>query len=166
MRWVLGCDSVWIWPYSCWRVTCALGWDGKACDKSKVGSWQAGMRTCWNWKNVCGHHDSVHIITKKECANDALRFLELWYSPKAVIFFPNLFMRSQWDSMFLRRTPLTPTSMHPHPSVLMASILRTSTWFYFLVSRLANSCMCFQTEDVTTADHFTGITGTSVRKME
>lgn len=54
----------------------------------------------------------------------------------------------------------------PHPSLLEASIVTTSTCVYFLSFRLANSCAYFQTEDTTITDHFTGITGTSVRKME
>lgn len=54
----------------------------------------------------------------------------------------------------------------PHPSVLKASFLWTSTWFYVLSPRLANSCVRIQTQGVAIADHFTGITGTSVRKME
>lgn len=74
-----------------------------------------------------------------------------------------------FPSAFSYSQPLWTLPIHsprPHSSVFMASILRTSTWFYFLPSRAANPCMCFQTEDVTTTDHFSGIKGTSVRKME
>lgn len=85
------------------------------------------------------------------------RFLERWYSTQDLTFFSLRGLSEIPSTLTVHplKTQRTPTP-RPH------GILRTSTWFYFLLLRLTNSCMCFQTEDVTTADHFTGITGTSV----